>query len=35
MCTRDTERPGDAQERDHPVQKGAWGLWKPTALSVC
>lgn len=35
MCTCDTERPGTSQERDHLVQKGAWGLWKSTALSVC
>lgn len=35
MCTCDTERLGTSQERDHPVQKGAWGLWKFTALSVC
>lgn len=34
MCTCDTGRPGTSQERDHLVQKGAWGLWKSTALSV-
>lgn len=34
MCTCDTERPGTSQERDHLVQKGAWGLWKSTALSL-
>jgi len=35
VCTRDTERPGASQERDHPVRTRAWGLRQPTARSAC